>query len=49
LAAVDHFYGHLGLDRANVRREELPRVAPRTLARDQQRRRLRAVECADQR
>src|ERR1700733_6070173 len=28
LSAVDHFYGHLGLDRANVRREELPRVAP---------------------
>ena len=46
LAAVDHLYGHLGLDRANVRREELPRVAPRALDRDEQRRLLRAIERA---
>ena len=46
LAAVDHLYGHLGLDRANVRREELPRVAPRALDRDERRRLLRAIERA---
>ena len=46
LAAVDHLYGHLGLDRANVRREELPRVAPKALERDEQRRLLRAIERA---
>ena len=46
LAAVDHLYGHLGLDRANVRREELPRVAPRALDRDEQRLLLRAIERA---
>ena len=46
LAAVDHLYGHLGLERANVRREEFPRVAPRALDRDEQRRLLRAIERA---
>jgi site-specific recombinase XerD len=49
LAAVDHFYRHLGLDRANVRREELPRTAPRALDRDEQRLVLRACERADAR
>jgi integrase len=49
LAAVDHLYAHLGLDRANVRREELPRVAPRALDRDEQRRLLRAIERAGMR
>jgi site-specific recombinase XerC len=47
LAAVDHFYRHLGLERANVRREELPRVAPRALDRDEQRQLMRAVERAE--
>jgi integrase/recombinase XerC len=46
LSAVDHFYRHLGMDRANVRREELPRVAPRALDRDEQRLLLRAAERA---
>ena len=45
--AADHLYGHLGLDRANGRREELPRVAPRALDRDEQRRLLRAIEHAE--
>ena len=30
LAAVDHLYRHLGMDRANVRRERLPRLADLT-------------------
>jgi site-specific recombinase XerC len=47
LAAVDHFYRHLGLERANVRREELPRVAPRALDRDEQRVLMRAIERAE--
>jgi integrase len=49
LSAVDHFYRHLRMDRANVRREELPRVAPRALDRDEQRLLLRAAERADAR
>ncbi len=49
LSAVDHFFRHLGLDRANVRREELPRVSPRALDRDEQRLLLRAAERADAR
>jgi len=49
LSAVDHFYRQLGMDRANVRREELPRVAPRALDRDEQRLLLRAAERADAR
>ena len=47
LAAVDHFYRHLGLERANVRREELPMVAPRALDRDEQRVLMRAIERAE--
>lgn len=46
LAAVDHLYGHLGLGRANVRRESLPVSAPRALSRGEQRRLLRAAERA---
>ena len=46
LAAVDHLYRHLGMDRANVRRERLPQAAPRALARDEQRVLLRAAERA---
>jgi site-specific recombinase XerD len=49
LAAVDHFYRHLGLEGANVRRERLPKVAPRALDRDEQRLLLRAAERAEPR
>jgi site-specific recombinase XerD len=49
LAAVDHLYAHLGMDRANVRREELPKLAPRALDRDEQRLLMRAVERASPR
>jgi integrase/recombinase XerC len=49
LSAVDHLYTHLGLDRANVRREELPKLAPRALDRDEQRLLMRAVERASPR
>jgi site-specific recombinase XerD len=44
LASVDHLYRHLGMDRANVRRERLPQTAPRALAREEQRLLLRAAE-----
>ncbi|MDP8932087.1 MAG: tyrosine-type recombinase/integrase, partial [Actinomycetota bacterium] len=44
LAAVDHFYRHLGLEAAGVRREDLPSLSPRALGEDEQRRLLRAVE-----
>ncbi len=44
LAAIDHFYGFLGLGRPDVRREDLPGVAPRALSPDEQKRFLRAVE-----
>ena len=46
LAAVDHLYRHLGLGRANVRRESLPVAAPRALSVDEQRLLLRAAERA---
>lgn len=44
LAAIDSFYGFLGLGRPNVRREDLPHAAPRALAGDEQKQFLRAVE-----
>ncbi|MDP8931030.1 MAG: tyrosine-type recombinase/integrase [Actinomycetota bacterium] len=44
LAAIDHFYRHLGLEPAGVRREDLPSLSPRALDEDEQRRLLRAVE-----
>ena len=44
LAAIDNFYRSLGLGRPEVKREELPRVAPRSLAEAEQRRFLRAVQ-----
>lgn len=44
LAAIDHFYRFVGLGPALVRREDLPRVAPRALAVDEQRKLLRALE-----
>jgi site-specific recombinase XerD len=44
LAALDHFYGFLGLGRPHVRREALPHAAPRALPPEDQKRFLRAVE-----
>jgi site-specific recombinase XerD len=44
LAAVDHFYQFLGLDRARVQREDLPQKAPRALKPEEQKAFLRAVE-----
>jgi site-specific recombinase XerC len=49
LAAVDHFYRHLGVGRANVRRESLPQSAPRALSGEDQRLLLRAAERAGER
>lgn len=49
LAAIDNFYGFVGLGPAAVRREVLPQVAPRALAVDEQRRLLRAAEGASAR
>lgn len=46
LAALDHFSRYLGLAPAEVRREELPSLAPKALTEDDQRRFLRAVERA---
>jgi integrase/recombinase XerC len=44
LTALDHFYGHLGLGALRVRRDQLPRRAPRALGVREQKRYLRAVE-----
>lgn len=44
LAAIDSFYGFLGLGRPDVRREDLPGQAPRALSPEAQKRFLRAVE-----
>jgi integrase len=44
LAAIDSFYRSIGVGRPEVAREELARVAPRALAKVDQRRFLRAVE-----
>jgi site-specific recombinase XerC len=44
LAGLDHLFRFLGLGAAIVRREELPRAAPRALDREQQRDLLRAGE-----
>lgn len=49
LAALDSFYGYLGLGRPVVRREELPAKAPRALSVEQQRRVLRMAEHASAR
>ena len=43
LAAIDNFYRSLGQGRPEVKREELPRTAPRSLTGAEQRRFLRAV------
>jgi len=44
LAALDHFYRFLGLDRPDVPREDLPQTAPRGLEEKEQVAFLRAVE-----
>ena len=44
LAGIDNFYRSLGVGRPQVPREDLPAVAPRALAEDEQRAFLRAVE-----
>jgi site-specific recombinase XerD len=44
LAALDHFYRFLGLDRPDVPREDLPQAAPRGLEEKEQITFLRAVE-----
>jgi site-specific recombinase XerD len=44
LAAIDNFYRFVGLGRPEVRREELPGVAPKALSPEEQKRFLRAVE-----
>lgn len=44
LAAVDSLYRFLGMGRPEVKREELPAVAPRALSPEEQKRFLRAVE-----
>jgi site-specific recombinase XerD len=44
LAALDHFYLYLGLGKVKVRREELPRQAPRALDIAEQQALLRAME-----
>ena len=47
LASVDHLYRHLGMDRANVRRERLPQTSAQALSREEQRLPLRAAERAE--
>jgi len=44
LAALDHFYQFLGLERPNVTREDLRQQAPKALEPDEQKQFLRAVE-----
>ncbi len=44
LAAIDHFYQFLGLDRVRVQREDLPKLSPRALKPEEQKAFLRAVE-----
>jgi site-specific recombinase XerD len=44
LAAIDHFYQFLGLDRVRVQREDLPQQSPRALKPEEQKEFLRAVE-----
>jgi len=46
LAAIDNFYRSLGAGRPEVPREDLPQLAPRALAEDEQQRFLRAVEAS---
>lgn len=44
LAAIDHFYRFLGLDRVRVQREDLPQKSPRALKPEEQKEFLRAIE-----
>lgn len=44
LAALDHFYQFLGLERPHVTREDLPKLAPKALEPEEQKQFLRAVE-----
>jgi integrase/recombinase XerC len=44
LTALDHFYEHAGLGAVRVRRDQLPRRAPRSLGAREQKRYLRAAE-----
>jgi site-specific recombinase XerD len=46
LAAIDHLYLFLGLDRPKVQREDLPQQSPRALKPEEQKAFLRAVERA---
>ena len=48
-AALDSFYTQLGLGRPVVRREDLPKSAPRAFTEEQQRRLLRIAERASAR
>ena len=44
LAGIDHFYRFLQMEAAQVKREDLPMLAPKALAPDEQQRLLRAIE-----
>ncbi|OPZ83835.1 MAG: Tyrosine recombinase XerC [bacterium ADurb.Bin425] len=46
LAAADHFYQFLGLPKTKVKREDLPAEAPRALTKNEQKKLIRAAECA---
>ncbi|MBX9721351.1 MAG: tyrosine-type recombinase/integrase [Candidatus Obscuribacterales bacterium] len=46
LAAADHFYQFLGLPKTKVKREDLPTEAPRALTKAEQKKVIRAAECA---
>lgn len=46
LAAADHFYQFLGLPKTKVKREDLPAEAPRALTKIEQKKLIRAAECA---
>ena len=46
LAAADHFYQFLGLSKTKVKREDLPAEAPRALSKNEQKKLIRAAECA---
>lgn len=44
LTAIDHFYQFLGVEKAKVKREDLPQLAPRALTKEEQKRFVRAAE-----
>ncbi len=46
MAAADHFYQFVGLPKAKVKREDLPAEAPRALTKNEQKKLIRAAECA---